>query len=160
MNSQATELIDKIQSAFSGVELEDGVSLNMTEYNDSSGCRPEFMERAIHDERHNWSSIPDEVLEQFLATFSFTDLKGYRFYMPAYMIWAIRNYDRSHSPIGEFTIFAIHPSRHQFDAVPFVEWFTDSQINVMKEFLVYMDDDFAQENLRLIEAQQAAPSNR
>ena len=154
MNPQASELIEKIRCAFEGVELEDGVSLNMTEYNDSSGSRPEFIERSLQDERIDWSSIPDEVLEQFLVTFPFTDLKGYKFYMPAYMIWTIRNHEKSNSPIGEFTIFAIHPSRHQFQKVPFIDWFTDAQINVMKEFLAFVDDDSARENLRIIEEEQ------
>ncbi len=154
MTIEEQELIAKIRAAFSGIRLEDGISLNMTEYHDSSGCMPEFKEKASGDENVDWQSIPDETLERFTVTFSFTDLKGYRFYIPAYMIWAIRNHRISDSIIADFTIYAIDPSGHQFKSVPFLRWFTRSQVDAMTGFLEYavqnsdtLDGRVAMENL-------------
>jgi hypothetical protein len=77
------KLVDQIHRAFAGVKLEDGTSLNMAEDKDG-GCMPEFGEEAKTDEREDWTAIPGGTLEQFTVTFSFTDLKGFRFYIPAY----------------------------------------------------------------------------
>jgi hypothetical protein len=109
----------------------------MTEYNDSGGYMTGFMEKAKHDERDDWASIPDETLEQFTATFSFTDLKGFRFHIPAYMDWTVRNHRISHSIIADNTIYAIDPSHYLFESTAFREWFTHEQINAMISFLEY-----------------------
>lgn len=58
MTDEEQRLIELIHSAFAGVRLDDGESLNMTEYNDSGGCRPDFKEKAKHDEREDWTAIP------------------------------------------------------------------------------------------------------
>ena len=104
----ATELIRTIREAFRDVKLEDGVSLNMTEYNDSGGSAKHFKQLAVNDERDDWQKIDDRTLEQFTVTFSFTDWKGLRFYLPAYMIWVIKH-PESHCSIGEYTIYALDP---------------------------------------------------
>mgnify|MGYP001321796809 CR=1 FL=1 len=159
MTTEEKELIEMIRNAFACVRLEDGVSLNMTEYFDSSGCMPELKERASCDERDDWQAIPDETLERFLVTFSFTDLKGYRFYIPAYMIWVIRNQATSSSALVDFTIFAIDPSHHLFETTPFLKWFSSSQVAAMMAFLEYMNDDFARENLSKIRDTQKSGSS-
>lgn len=160
MDTVESELIDQIHRAFSGVKLEDGVSLNMTEYFDSGGLMPQYELDAKGDEREEWAAIPDETLEQFTVTFSFTDLKGYRFYIPAYMSWFIRNHRTSNSILVEKPIYAIDPTSYQFDKIPFLDWFTGDQIAVMKKFLEYAaadDDEWARENLaKIASAQQNA----
>jgi hypothetical protein len=157
MSVDKQKLIDKINHAFSGVRLEDGTSLNMTEYNDSGGYVTEFMDKAKHDEREDWTSIPDETLEQFTVTFSFTDLKGFRFYIAAYMIWTLRNHHISNSIIADNTIYAIDPSHYLFESMPFRGWFTHDQISAMVEFLEYaiendgsLDGKVARQNLAKI----------
>jgi hypothetical protein len=151
------ELVAIIRRAFAGVRLDDGVSLNMTEYKDSGGCAPEFEKKAQYDERDDWTAIPDKILEHFTVTFSFTDLKGFRFYIPAYMIWAIRNHRESRSIIANYTIYAIDPSHYLFETIPFWQWFTAEQIDAMTKFLEYavqdgdtLDDRVARENLAKI----------
>ncbi len=135
MEDDRLELIEKIRSAFKGVTLEDGVSLNMTEYFDSSGMVEDFRRKARFDEREDWTLIPDSTLEEFLVTFCFTDLKGYRFYLPAYMIYNIRNFGISGSSITEFTIYALDIDRYQFEDKPFVEFFKGPQLEAICAFL-------------------------
>lgn len=148
------QLLVAIEQAFKDVRLEDGTSLNMTEYNDSGGSCRRYLERAKFDERDDWSRIDDATLEQFKVTFCFTDLKGFRFYMPAYMSYAVRNHEVSDSIIIDFTIYAIDPDHYLFAETPFEEWFTRAQLEAMKMFLEYavaqeetMDSDHARENL-------------
>ena len=91
----------------------------MTEYNDSGGYMTGFMEKAKHDERDDWASIPDETLEQFTVTFSFTDLKGFRFYIPAYMDWTVRNHRISHSIVGTIRSTRSTPRTICLNPLPF-----------------------------------------
>lgn len=151
-------LIDEISTAFAGVQLEDGDSLNMTEYYDSGDSAVKFLEAAKLDERNEWGRIPDSVLESFTVTFCFTDLKGFRFYIPAYMIWTIRNHRISDSIIADYTIYAIDPDRCQFTEVPFLDWFTPAQVNAMIAFLQFCSGEedslhaaIARQNLSKIE---------
>jgi hypothetical protein len=164
MTDEELKLIELVQRAFAGVRLDDGESLNMTEYNDSGGCMPEFKVKAQNDERDDWTAIPDETLQRFTVTFSFTDLKGFRFYIPAYMIWTIRNHRTSNSIIADHTIYAIDPSHYLFKTIPFWHWFTREQVAAIMQFLEYaarnedtLDGQVARENLvKIKEAQPAA----
>ena len=96
--SAINKRISNIRKAFGHVRLEDGISLNMTEYMDSHGD-PTYLIRAKSDESDDWQRIPDEVLEKFTVTFPFTDGKGYRFYLPAYMIYTLKTYKTSSSRV-------------------------------------------------------------
>ena len=158
-NTRKNELIAMIEEAFSDVRLEDGISLSMTEYHDSGGSVSEYAERAKFDERDNWHNISGETLQDFIVTFSFTDLKGFRFYVPAYMIWTIRNHRTSDSIICDFTIYAIDPDHYLFCDVEFTTWFTKKQVYAMIEFLEYctkngdtLDSNVAEKNLRKIKS--------
>ena len=135
LTDEEQALIHEIEAAFDGVRLEDGISLNMTEYNDSGGSAPKYAELAKSDEREDWRRIPDETLENFTVTFCFTDLKGFRFYIPAYMRWIVRNHRTSSCIIGEFTIYALKPTHYLFAKTSFEEWFTERQVAVILRFL-------------------------
>ena len=158
MSEQA--LLEQITSAFEGTVLGDGISLNMTEFYDSGGSARKSAERAKLDERFDWKSIPDSVLERHQVTFSFTDLEGYRFYLPAYMCWTIRNFRTSNSIIGDHTIYACDPKSHQFNTTSFTNWFTPAQLSAIKQFLqfcVEIGDELnggdAARNLKLVNLQ-------
>ena len=161
MNAEEHKLIDQIRAAFNHVTLEDGISLNMTKYKDSGGSMQKYKERATSDERCNWWAISDATLEKFTVTFPFTDLLGFRFYIPAYMIWTIRNHRNSDSIISDSTVYAIDPNHYLFKEVSFHKWFTREQIGAMVEFLSYavrngdtLDGEVAMENIGKIKAAQ------
>ncbi|CAB9509518.1 expressed unknown protein [Seminavis robusta] len=138
-------LIAQIQEAFKGVQLEDdGTSLQQTELLDA-GRDPSDLEGLPTDERDDWTAILDRTLEDFGVVFSFTDKKGYKFYLPAYMIWTIR-----HHPSTEYlekratqalnvdaAIYALNPDTYQFESVSFVKWFSTLQIQAIIKFLEY-----------------------
>jgi hypothetical protein len=135
------ELILTIRESFHDANLEDGVSLTMTEFNDSGGNYEHFKQLAKEDERNDWQKIDDETLEKFTVTFSFTDWKGFRFYLPAYMIWTINN-PESNSIIGWNTVWALDPtSISKLYKKPFVEILNKQQIEVVVKFLEYCVED-------------------
>ena len=151
------QLLAVIEQAFSGVRLEDGVSANMAEYHDSGGTKSRYLELARSDERDDWRKVGDTTLEQCSVTLCFTDLKGFRFYVPAYMQYAVRNHDLSDSPIVNATIYALSPDHHLFKRVPFEQWFTCEQIRAITMFLEYcvahsdtLDGVVARKNLERI----------
>lgn len=150
MTEDESALVEAIESAFADVRLGEGISLNMTEYYDSGGSMPEYEERAQGDEREDWRRIPDGTLEQFTVTFSFTDLEGFRFYIPAYMRWTVRNHRTSDSIIGDNTIYALTPHHFLFEKTSFRDWFTERQFAVILRFL-----EFAVENYNTLDARLA-----
>jgi len=134
-------LIKEIESAFSDVHLEEGISLNMAEYYDTGGnCK----KKSKNDERYHWKKIEDKTLEQFTVTFSFTDLKGFRFYLPVYMIYALRNYKTSDSMIIDHIIYAIDVTHFLFNKISMKNYFEEKQLACMISFLEFCStrDDF------------------
>lgn len=167
MDQKQTELIRRIKEAFADVVLGEGASLNMTEYYDSGCTEPKYLERATNDERHDWQAISDATLEQFTVTFSFTDLEGYRFYLPAYMIWTIKNHESSDSIISSHTIYSIDPTHYLFKDHPISKFFTNDQITCITDFLRFCiqhdetcDGEYANDNLKKIEAEIAGHIRR
>lgn len=160
MDTEQTGLIERIRHAFAGVELGSGISLNMTEYHDSYGCETDFLTLAKHDERHNWQAIPDQTLEQFTVTFCFTDIEGFRFYLPAYMVWTIKNHKVSDSIIADHTIYSIDTNLYQFQDHALTSAFTDQQLSCIVEFLSFcvrnndtVDGDVAELNLQKLQTE-------
>ena len=102
----AQYIVSEIEKNYSDIKLEDGISLNMTEYLDSYQFEKKFLELAKSDERDDWTKIPDKILEKHSETFCFTDWKGFRFYIPAYMRWCLNN-STSSNIIGDMTIYSL-----------------------------------------------------
>ncbi|MDY6781637.1 MAG: DUF6714 family protein [Cyanobacteriota bacterium] len=137
MNAIESQLIGRIQNAFRDVKLGNGISLNMTEYYDSYGYYTDFAEKAKYDEREDWSLISDSTLEEFTVTFAFTDIAGFRFYLPAYMTWTIKNHRANNSIVGDYTIYALDTEHYLFKEVGFISAFSSEQMACIIDFLDY-----------------------
>lgn len=162
------DLKAKIRIAFKDEKLGDGISLNQTEYLDSYKSDQSYLELAQFDERENWQNISDATLEKFTCTFSFTDAAGFKFYLPAYMIWTLNNYlKKSYGIIGDLTIYALNLDHYTIRKNNFFKMFNFDQIQCIIEFLEfaiendgYTDGVVARENLKKItSAQQEFRSN-
>ena len=72
-----------------------------------------------------------------------TDLLGYRFYLPAYMRWTIKNHRQSDNIIADFTIYALDPNNRPFTETRIVDWLTKNQIDANLAFLFFctLNDD-------------------
>lgn len=117
MNITAQEklssLIEEISSAFNGVSRENGVSLHEAEVIDAYGSDAERAEARKQDTDCKWQDVLDEDIENHHSILSFLCPKGFRYYIPAYMIWTLKNYKTSGSSSVDSTIYAFDLSEDQ-----------------------------------------------
>ncbi len=87
----AGAVIEQIHRAFDGVRLEDGIGLMQGDYEDCGASAEVAAVLAEHDERQDWTLLTPEALNFCHAALSFTDAKGYRFLLPAFMCADLNN---------------------------------------------------------------------
>ncbi|NER84275.1 MAG: hypothetical protein F6K42_33015, partial [Leptolyngbya sp. SIO1D8] len=90
-------LIQTITAAFSDVLREDGVSMHQARVIDDYGSPEEEAQARLLDIDTHWWEVPDAWIAEFYEILSFVDPKGFRYYIPAYMIWTLKNYDNTWS---------------------------------------------------------------
>jgi len=111
---KAVATIEKIQktieSAFIGVKLNGGVSLEQAKVIDNYGegvTEQEFKKLPNTEITEDWAAIPDSALEPDPCVAHF-DAKGLRYYLPRLMLSVLANYDNaSMRVIG--TLQALYP---------------------------------------------------
>lgn len=84
------ELISIIESAFDGVPQPKDITLHVAEAHDDY----DYSNNAYHrksDFIGPWQNIPEGHLQECQSALSYFDKVGLRFYLPAYMIWYLRN---------------------------------------------------------------------
>jgi len=105
-----------IAEAFEGITLEDGVSLRQAEVIDRYGeglSGGEFADLTINEVTHNWQQIPAATLDQF-ECLAHLDAKGFRYYIPAFMLRLIEKYDSaSMKDIG--TLSGLYPKKESWE---------------------------------------------
>lgn len=90
--TQKTYLLQRIDEAFEGVVLGQGVSLNETVVIDMYG-HGEAELAMKKDERHDWKRLldrPEFKTIHGIGGPSFFDAEGFRFHLPAYMVLCIQ----------------------------------------------------------------------
>jgi hypothetical protein len=88
-------VIAEILRAFSGVSREDGVTLHESRVIDARGSDVERAAARQLDTDRRWEDVPERLIEEDDSALCFMDPKGFRYYLPAYMVWSMRNYKRS-----------------------------------------------------------------
>ncbi len=88
----ADAVLKLIHLAFDGVTLEDGIGLIQGDYEDCGVSDEVSAALAAHDERYDWTKLTPEALSFCHTALSFTDTKGYRFLLPAFMCADLHNY--------------------------------------------------------------------
>ena len=86
-------LIEEINVAFDGVSRENGVSLSESWVIDNYGSDEERTEARKQDTETRWQDVPDEAIAHGYSCLSFLDEIGFRYYIPAYMVWSLRYID-------------------------------------------------------------------
>lgn len=83
-------LIAQITAAFNGVAREDGVSLREGMVLDNYGSKEECAAARLLDTDTRWQDVTDEDLREYAISLSYFDAKGFRYYLPAYLIRELR----------------------------------------------------------------------
>ena len=86
-------LIQEITAAFDGVSRENGVSLSESWVIDDYGSDEERAEARKQDTETRWQDVPDEGIAYGYSCLIFLDDIGFRYYIPAYIVWFLRNVD-------------------------------------------------------------------
>ena len=104
-------LVGEIGVPFDGVRREDGVTLHEArEIDDHSSARKRAAARAM-DTDQRWQDVPIADLLRFGGgAFCFLDNKGFRYYLPAYMICVLNNFENSKLRDLDFFIYNLCPA--------------------------------------------------
>lgn len=93
-NKKIEALIAEITAAFDGISREDGMTMHEAAEWDSQ-CQPgQWVERErAKDTEPCWQDVPEEWIGDNSVgayTLAYIDAKGFRYYIPAFMIWALK----------------------------------------------------------------------
>jgi hypothetical protein len=140
----ADDLIVMIEHAFADVRRDDGVSMHEADVIDKYGSESERRKARLKDPDSRWQDVPDSEIEEHSEALCFLDLKGFRYYLPAYMRWTVRHFKTSDSFTADATIYALTLS----DRTDLQKWekerwvvFNDEQSRVILKFLDFMAND-------------------
>lgn len=92
-NAKRLEVISEIERAFRHVKRGNGVSLHEADAIDDYRSEAECKAARELDTENGWQSVPEKDIEKYYWIFPFLDPKGYRYYLPAYMVWSLKNYE-------------------------------------------------------------------
>ena len=94
-------LIDKINIAFRGVKLEDGIGLWEAQGHDDRLSLEECKKLRSKDEKENWNKIPLIDLYKCSSSLSFFDAKGMRFHMPKFLLFYLDVFEKEEDELFE-----------------------------------------------------------
>lgn len=130
-------LIEKITAAFDGVSREDGISLHAARALDDWHSLEEATKIGQEmDLDTQWQDVPDEWLMEFHDIFSFLDPKGFRYYIPAYMIWSLKEPKASDSNSLTSLIWALESKLGHHKA--HFKILNQEQLQVISDFIEFV----------------------
>jgi hypothetical protein len=138
-NMGRTELLKIIDEAFGRVTLGDGIGLYEAEAIDNYANDMKTLKARKKDREswNRWDEIPTEVIEAFYSALCFIDIQGMRFLLPAYMKFAVENYEKSDSASIDSPIYALQ-SNPVFAEPNIDDYFTKEQYEAFAKFLRFM----------------------
>ena len=126
-----TSLISAIEDAFGGVKLGDGIGIFEAEAIDDCVNEKRRTKARAQDIRDDWKAIPDEIISEHYSAMAFMDEKGLRYAIPAYMRFALSNWETSNSASVDSIIYTLARDENW-------DFLTDLQKQVLADFLKYM----------------------
>ncbi len=98
-------LIAEIIAAFDGVAREDGVSLREGIVMDDYGTDEQRAAARLLDTDTRWQDVSNADLSNHYLSLHYLDDKGFRYYLPAYLIWDLTANTSSTHGIGSHVLF-------------------------------------------------------
>ena len=140
-----TALIEEITAAFDGVSREQGVTLHEATVIDDYGSLEERALARTQDTEDKWQNVPDEDIRFTDAVLSSLDPKGFHYYIPAYVVWYLRNIDNEDPEFWSNTFDSIifhlsagvHGDIGEYYLSKF-KLFTPEQAKAIAHFLVFL----------------------
>lgn len=136
MKMDRNEIIKDIDAAFAGISLEDGIGILEAIAIDYCVSDKKREQARKNDVREDWHLLSEEVIGRHYQAMCFMDEKGLRFHLPAYMTFALRNFDTSDSASIDWAIYALCKEPEEINC----NWtsFTEEQKTTIAKFLKFM----------------------
>jgi hypothetical protein len=87
------EIVALVRQAFAGTVRRGGLSLREADVLRRQGTAYEKAKARVLDDDLEWKQVPFEDLQQF-PVLSFLDPVGFRYYLPAFMVWVLTEAER------------------------------------------------------------------
>lgn len=129
-----------ISDAFAGVRR-GRITLHQAQAMDSCGSRWECRSARKQDADRRWEEIPTTYIEDCPNALPYLDAASWRYYVPAYMLWALRQPVGSDSIIIDFTISSLNnriERELEARASNRIEMLSDAQSAAVCRFLRYI----------------------
>ncbi|MEP0778245.1 hypothetical protein NDI39_11545 [Microcoleus sp. ZQ-A2] len=132
-------LIEKITAAFDGVSRQDGISLHAAQALDDYSSLEEAKKIGREMDRDTQGQdVPDKWLMQFQDIFPYLDPKGFRYYIPAYMVWSLKEPKASDSNSLSSLMWAIENNNKHFQ--PHLEILNQEQLQVVSDYIEFVNN--------------------
>lgn len=139
------DVANAIYHAFAGVSREGGISLHEALILDYSGTfdSTNRKHRAMKskDRDQDWVEVPEADIAAGYQGLCFVDAIGFRYYLPAYIIWSLKNFGSRTSDTAQWTLYALGRGTTRSRWEDFEEklsLFTVEQRTAVAQFLRYM----------------------
>ena len=142
-NQLKEKIVEMIHAAFGDVLRDGGVSLYQAEALDDYAEEAEFKAAERKDPEVRWQDISSEKIGKFHMSLVFFDDKGFRFYLPAFMIYALDSFDPTHGNMDADGVLFATSDPHGYHKENF-EILTPSQMEAVAAFLKFshLYDDY------------------
>jgi len=88
--SRRQSVINAIETAFGHIRRAGSIGMHEAEAVDAYADEREMARARALDTHQRWQEIPAEDIEACPDAFTYLSRKSFRFYLPAYMCWALR----------------------------------------------------------------------
>ena len=99
------QLKNEIIKVFAEVEQPAKDNIALHECKECRGVREDFTDV-------KWQEADDELLETNFGSIPFFSLLAFNYFLPAYLLYTLNNFDKKYSEVCEFTIYALTPDKN------------------------------------------------
>jgi hypothetical protein len=158
--------IAAVTAAFEGTSLEGGISLHEASEIDLYGTDEDRSAARLLDTECRWQEVPDRDIEEEYTALHFLDRVGFRYYLPAYLVYALRYHDDAERVRGgnsiDYTLAALVLTDDGIAYHKLARFgvLSDEQVAAVRAFLRYMavhGADYADDARRALEAYWERP---
>ena len=146
MNDKQKALLKETRVAFGSVQRGNGITLHQAQaIDDYAGPEQELAARRLDTDR-KWEDVPEQDIVRHYTALTFLDADGFRYYIPAYMSFAVKHYKCGSFDflILDHILYALNPG----DGPELPEWkieqfeiLDEGQKEVVCRFLHFMKDE-------------------
>lgn len=139
-------LIAEITAAFDGVSRDGGTTLHEADALDDFKSPEEQRAARRLDLERRWQDVPDEDIFACCSALSFLDEKGFRYYIPAFMVCGLRHWGDEAGVIFnscEYHLLHDYPKslrKSEPASIASKYQFTEAQSNAVARFLRFIID--------------------